>query len=204
MVSIQINSVLIDISVDFVTNWFLSTPHYQTAAGPGTNGSQFFLCTEKTEWLDGKHVVFGSVVDGMDVVRKMEKVGSKPQGTTSKDVMIKDCGELKEWKKWISQQYTPKVKYVSVANGLERSLEWKVCHFAIHPCIRESRRQCESVLMSSVSECHVASWIGSAKSRETDQPLFINKVFLLRESFSIWNLGLFCGVIKYVLLCFLK
>ena len=65
-------------------------------AGPATNGSQFFLCTAKTEWLDGKHVVFGSVIEGMDVVRKMEKVGSKPQGTTSKEVVIKDSGELKD------------------------------------------------------------------------------------------------------------
>ena len=65
-------------------------------AGPGTNGSQFFLCTAKTEWLDGKHVVFGKVIEGMEVVRKMEKVGSKPQGTTSKEVKIKDSGELKE------------------------------------------------------------------------------------------------------------
>ena len=62
-------------------------------AGPGTNGSQFFLCTAKTAWLDGKHVVFGNVVDGMDVVRKMEAVGSQ-SGSTSKKVVIKDCGQL--------------------------------------------------------------------------------------------------------------
>merc|ERR1712113_247665 len=60
-------------------------------AGPGTNGSQFFLCTVKTEWLDGKHVVFGSVTKGMDVVKKMEAVGSR-SGNTSKKVTIKDCG----------------------------------------------------------------------------------------------------------------
>ncbi|KAL3892713.1 MAG: hypothetical protein SGPRY_014860 [Prymnesium sp.] len=60
-------------------------------AGPGTNGSQFFLCTAKTAWLDGKHVVFGKVVKGMDVVKKIESVGSD-SGTTSKKVTIEDSG----------------------------------------------------------------------------------------------------------------
>ena len=62
-------------------------------SGPNTNGSQFFLCTETTDWLDGKHVVFGHVVDGMDVVRKIEAIGSQ-SGKTSKKVVIEDCGEL--------------------------------------------------------------------------------------------------------------
>jgi len=63
-------------------------------AGPGTNGSQFFITTEKTAWLDGKHVVFGKVVEGMDVVRTIEKYGSQ-SGRTSKKIEIKDSGELK-------------------------------------------------------------------------------------------------------------
>ena len=62
-------------------------------AGPGTNGSQFFLCTVKTDWLDGKHVVFGSVTKGMEVVKAIEAVGSQ-SGKTAKPVVIADCGQI--------------------------------------------------------------------------------------------------------------
>ena len=63
-------------------------------AGPNTNGSQFFICTVATPWLDGKHVVFGKVVEGLDVVKKMEALGSS-SGKTSAKVTISDCGEVK-------------------------------------------------------------------------------------------------------------
>merc|ERR1711884_522399 len=62
-------------------------------AGPNTNGSQFFLCTVKTDWLDGAHVVFGNVTNGMDVVKKIESYGSK-DGKTSKKILIAECGQL--------------------------------------------------------------------------------------------------------------
>merc|ERR1712204_56609 len=64
-------------------------------AGPNTNGSQFFLCTAKTDWLDGKHAVFGAVTEAtLEVVKKIESVGSQ-SGKTSKEVKIKACGEIK-------------------------------------------------------------------------------------------------------------
>merc|ERR1712198_231560 len=63
-------------------------------AGPNTNGSQFFLCTAKTGWLDGKHVVFGKVLEEcFNVLDKVEAVGSQ-SGKTSKSVEIIGCGQL--------------------------------------------------------------------------------------------------------------
>ena len=63
-------------------------------AGPNTNGSQFFICTVPTPWLDTKHVVFGRVVEGLEVVKKVESQGS-PSGRTRQRITIIDCGELK-------------------------------------------------------------------------------------------------------------
>ncbi|XP_072909082.1 peptidyl-prolyl cis-trans isomerase-like [Hemitrygon akajei] len=60
-------------------------------AGPNTNGSQFFIRTAQTSWLDGKHVVFGRVVEGMDVVKQMESKGPQ-SGKTSVTVHILHCG----------------------------------------------------------------------------------------------------------------
>ena len=62
-------------------------------SGPNSNGSQFFITTVKTGWLDGKHVVFGEVVRGMKLVRKIEKFGTKT-GRTTADIVISDCGQL--------------------------------------------------------------------------------------------------------------
>ncbi|XP_071489289.1 peptidyl-prolyl cis-trans isomerase-like [Diadema antillarum] len=62
-------------------------------SGANTNGSQFFISFVITDWLDGKHVVFGSVLGGMEVISKIETYGSQ-SGKTSKKITIEDCGQL--------------------------------------------------------------------------------------------------------------
>jgi cyclophilin family peptidyl-prolyl cis-trans isomerase len=64
-------------------------------SGPNTNGSQFFLCTKATSWLDGRHVVFGQVVDGYPVVKAIENAGSRT-GDPTFDIMIGECGQLQD------------------------------------------------------------------------------------------------------------
>ena len=62
-------------------------------AGPNTNGSQFFITFKETPWLDGRHTVFGEVIEGEDVVKKLEKIGTH-SGTPKQRAVIVKSGEL--------------------------------------------------------------------------------------------------------------
>lgn len=72
----------------------INTLCIQANAGKDTNGSQFFITTKQTTWLDGRHVVFGKILKGMNVVRKIEAVSTDSRDKPSKDVVIADSGSI--------------------------------------------------------------------------------------------------------------
>jgi len=95
-------------------------------SGKNTNGSQFFITTVRCKWLDCKHVVFGQVEDGWEVVKKIEALGSA-SGSPSKKVIIADCGELEKFK--IPEK---------VVNG-DYNNEWEIDGLDIHQALEKKK-----------------------------------------------------------------
>mmetsp|Transcript_4268 Transcript_4268/g.6541 ORF Transcript_4268/g.6541 Transcript_4268/m.6541 type:complete len:106 (+) Transcript_4268:91-408(+) len=63
-------------------------------SGPNTNGCQFFITCAPSDWLDGKHVVFGKVIDGLLTIRKVENVAVGPNNKPKLACVISECGEM--------------------------------------------------------------------------------------------------------------
>ncbi|CBH13216.1 cyclophilin type peptidyl-prolyl cis-trans isomerase, putative [Trypanosoma brucei gambiense DAL972] len=91
-------------------------------AGPNTNGSQFFICTANTPWLNGKHVVFGRVTEGIDVVKSIERLGSD-SGKTRGRIIIANCGELQTQKEGAAKKEKVKAKEGNNAGKLSTIVE---------------------------------------------------------------------------------